>query len=45
MPRTGAGVSKEDVIAIWGSGKVGLCILEAVLNSDGTKGIYGGYFG
>jgi threonine dehydrogenase-like Zn-dependent dehydrogenase len=25
-----AGVSKEDVIAIWGSGKVGLCILEAV---------------
>jgi threonine dehydrogenase-like Zn-dependent dehydrogenase len=25
-----AGVKKEDVIAIWGSGKVGLCILEAV---------------
>lgn len=25
-----AGVEKEDVIAIWGSGKVGLCILEAV---------------
>lgn len=25
-----AGVDKEDVIAIWGSGKVGLCILEAV---------------
>lgn len=25
-----AGVAKEDVIAIWGSGKVGLCILEAV---------------
>lgn len=25
-----AGVEKDDVIAIWGSGKVGLCILEAV---------------
>lgn len=25
-----AGVEKEDVIAIWGSGKVGLCILEAI---------------
>ncbi len=25
-----AGVKKDDVIAIWGSGKVGLCILEAV---------------
>ncbi len=25
-----AGVEKEDIIAIWGSGKVGLCILEAV---------------
>lgn len=25
-----AGVKKEDVVAIWGSGKVGLCILQAV---------------
>ncbi|MEN8201011.1 MAG: alcohol dehydrogenase catalytic domain-containing protein [Bacteroidota bacterium] len=28
--RNKAGIEKEDVIAIWGSGKLGLCILEAV---------------